>query len=125
MFLMTTNLMSTNQILDKIIKGTERINSKACTLNRSLLLALCYYFIDGIQFRELKTALNISDGNLSSNLRVLTKVDYLKEEETVLDKKKIKYFSITKSGKRELEKIINWIELIKKLLEEDKNETEL
>jgi len=122
---MTTNLMSTNQILDKIIKGTERINSKACTLNRSLLLALCYYFIDGIQFRELKTALNISDGNLSSNLRVLTKVDYLKEEETVLDKKKIKYFSITKSGKRELEKIINWIELIKKLLEEDKNETEL
>ncbi len=122
---MSTNLMSTNQILDKIIKGTERINSKACTLNRSLLLALCYYFIDGIQFRELKTALNISDGNLSSNLRVLTKVDYLKEEETVLDKKKIKYFSITKSGKRELEKIINWIELIKKLLEEDKNETEL
>ncbi len=122
---MSTNLMSTNQILDKIIKGTERINSKACTLNRSLLLALCCYFIDGIQFRELKTALNISDGNLSSNLRVLTKVDYLKEEETVLDKKKIKYFSITKSGKRELEKIINWIELIKKLLEEDKNETEL
>ncbi len=122
---MSTNLMSTNQILDKIIKGTERINSKACTLNRSLLLALCYYFIDGIQFRELKTALNISDGNLSSNLRVLTKIDYLKEEETVLDKKKIKYFSITKSGKRELEKIINWIELIKKLLEEDKNETEL
>lgn len=117
--------MSTNQILDEIIKGTERINSKACTLNRSLLLALCYYFIDGIQFRELKAALNISDGNLSSNLRVLTKVDYLKEEETVLDKKRIKYFSITKNGKKELEKIINWIELIKKLLEEDKNETEL
>ncbi|MHA2008698.1 MAG: transcriptional regulator [Promethearchaeota archaeon] len=117
--------MSTNQILDEIIKGTERINSKACTLNRSLILALCYYFIDGIQFRELKTALNISDGNLSSNLRALTKVDYLKENETVMDKKKIKYFSITKNGKKELEKIINWIELIKKLLEEDKNETEL
>ena len=117
--------MSTNQILDEIIKGTERINSKACTLNRSLLLALLYYFIDGIQFRELKAALNISDGSLSSNLKALTKVDYLKEEETVMDKKKIKYYSITKSGKKELEKIINWMELIKKLLEEDKNETEL
>ena len=84
--------MSTNQILDEIIKGTERINSKACTLNRSLLLALCYYFIDGIQFRELKTALNISDGNLSSNLRVLTKVDYLKEEELFWIKRKLNIF---------------------------------
>lgn len=117
--------MSTNQILDEIIKGTEKINSKACTLNRSLLLALCYYFIDGIQFRELKTALNISDGNLSSNLRALIKVDYLKEEEAIMDKKKIKYYSITENGKKELEKILDWIELIKKLLEEDKNETEL
>ncbi len=112
--------MSINQILDKIIKGTERINSKACTLNRSLLLALFYYFIDGIQFRELKTALNISDGNLSSNLKVLTKINYLKEEDTILDKKKIKYYTITKNGKKELEKIMNWIELIKKLLERDK-----
>jgi len=117
--------MSTNQVLDEIIKGTERINSKACTLNRNLLLALCSYFIDGIQFRELKAALNISDGKLSSNLRALTKNDYLKEEETVLDKKKIKYYSITKNGKKELEKIINWMDLIKELLEEEQNETEL
>jgi DNA-binding PadR family transcriptional regulator len=116
--------MSTNQILDEIIKGTERINSKACTLNRSLILGLCSYFIDGIQFRELKTALKISDGKLNSNLRVLTKVNYLEEAETILDKKKIKYFSITKKGKKELDKIINWIELIKKLLEVDKNEIE-
>ena len=72
-----------------------------------------------------RTALNISDGNLSSNLRVLKDIDYLKEEETVLDKKKIKYYSITENGKKELDKIINWVELVKKLLEEDRDETEL
>lgn len=115
--------MATNQILDEIIKGTERINSRTCTLNRSLLLALCYYFIDGLQFRELRAALSISDGKLSSNLKALTKVDYLKEEETVLDKKRIKYYSITDDGKKELEKVLNWMELVRELIEEDKNET--
>ena len=117
--------MSTNQTLDEILKGTEKINSKACTLNRSLILALCSYFIDGIQFRELKTALNISDGNLSSNLKVLKQFNYLKEEETILDKKKIKYFSITTNGRKELKKIMDWTDLIKELLEKHKNETEL
>lgn len=117
--------MSTNQTLDEIIKGTEKINSKAMTLNRSLILALCYYFIDGIQFRELRIALNISDGNLSSNLRVLKELHYINEKETFLDRKKIKYYSITKAGKRELDKIINWVELVKKLLEKNKNEAKL
>ncbi len=118
--------MSTNNILEEIVNGTKRINSKACTLNRSLLLALCSYFIDGIEYRELKAALNISDGKLSSNLRALIRVNYLKEEETVLDKKRIKYYLITEKGKKELEKIIEWISLIKGLLEEEnENETEL
>ncbi len=117
--------MSTNQILNELIKGTERINSKACTLNRSLILGLCSYFIDGLQFRELKTGLNISDGKLNANLKALTKINYLQEAETIIDKKKVKYFSITNKGKNELGKIIDWIELIKKLIEEDKNETKL
>ena len=114
--------MNANQILENIIEESEKINSNVFSLTRSILLALITYFIDGLQFMELKTALNISDGKLASNLRFLIRNGYLLEEQTTLDNKRIKYYSITSEGKREFEKILNWMELIKELLEEDKNE---
>jgi DNA-binding PadR family transcriptional regulator len=39
-----------------------------------------------------------------------------------LDNKKLHFYTITKNGKEELKKIINWIELIKKLLKEVNHE---
>jgi len=114
--------MNINQILENIIGESEKINSKTFTLTRHILLALFSYFLDGVQFRELKTALKVSDGKLASNLRFLIKNGYIIEDEATLDKKKIKYYSITPEGRREFDKILNWMELIRSLTEEHKNE---
>ncbi|MBA7514016.1 hypothetical protein ES705_06034 [subsurface metagenome] len=116
--------MNFNQ--DELIKESfekkNQINSSTFTITRLSLLALNSYFIDGLQFRELKTALKISDGNLASNLNYLIKMGYLNKNNVVLDNKKLHFYTITNNGKEELKKIINWIELIKRLLEEVNDE---
>ena len=111
-----------DELIKKIFEKKNQINSDTFTLTRCILLALNSYFIDGLQFRELKTALKISDGNLASNLNYLIKMGYINKNEMEFDNKKLHYYTITDNGKEELKKIVNWVELIKKLLEEVDNE---
>lgn len=106
-----------DEIIKEIFEKKNQINSDTFTLTRCILLALNSYFIDGLQFRELKTALKISDGNLASNLNYLIKMGYINKNDTEFDNKKLKFYTITDKGKEELKKILNWMELIKKLLE--------
>ena len=117
--------MSNNKILGNVIRESQKINSGAFTINRNIILALCSYFIEGLQYRELKTALSISDGNLASNLKFLIKNGYLTVETVLIDKKNIKIYMITQEGKNELEKIVKWMELIKNLLKSDEDENKL
>jgi len=111
-----------DELIKKIFEKKNQINSDMFTLTRCILLALNSYFIDGLQFRELKTALKISDGNLASNLNYLIKMGYINKNEMEFDNKKLHYYTITDNGKEELKKILKWVELIKKLLEEVDNE---
>ena len=111
-----------DEIIKEVFEKKNQINSNTFTIKRLSLLALNSYFIDGLQFRELKTALKISDGNLASNLNYLIKMGYINKNNVVLDNKKLHFYTITNNGKGELKKIINWIELIKKLLEEVNDE---
>ncbi|MFX1394820.1 MAG: transcriptional regulator [Promethearchaeota archaeon] len=115
--------MNRNQLLENIIEDSEKINSNIFSLMRIILLALSTYFIDGLQFRELKTALKVSDGKLASNLRFLIKSGYISENQTTLDKKKIKFYSVTPDGRNEIDKILKWMKLIKLLFVEEKNES--
>jgi DNA-binding PadR family transcriptional regulator len=59
---------------------------------------------------------------LASNINYLIKLGYLNKNDMEFDNKKLHYYTITDKGKEELKKIIDWTELIKKLLEEIKNE---
>jgi len=115
------NFNQDNQIKE-VFEKKNQINSNIFTMTRLSLLSLNSYFIDGLQFRELKTALKISDGNLASNLNYLIKMGYINKNNVVLDNKKLHFYTITNNGKWELKKIINWIELIKKLLEKVNDE---
>ncbi|MHA1797409.1 MAG: transcriptional regulator, partial [Candidatus Helarchaeota archaeon] len=69
-----------------------------------------------IQYRELKAALNVSDGKLKSNLKKLEETNYIEKNEIQLDNKKLDIYYLTESGKNELNKIIKWMNLIKNVV---------
>lgn len=95
-----------------LIENSKKINSKAFTLTRCILLAIMNYNKDGLQFRELTSLLNITDGKLKSNLDFLEEVGYIKKVQIQLDQRKLHIYLITKSGENELKKIINWIRIL-------------
>ena len=78
-------------------------------------MSLLAYFIDGLQYRELKAALKISDGKLISNLNQLKNMGYIKKNDVILDRKKLDVYSLTEEGRKEIKKIVEWMEYIKKV----------
>lgn len=94
------------------MKSSERINSRATSLTRCLILSLLIYFADGLQYRELKAALNISDGKLISNLNQLEKFSYIKKSTIKFDNRKLTVYSITNIGTREVKKMTEWMGLM-------------
>lgn len=107
-------------IIRYIVENSKKINSKALTLTRCMLLTLMWFNEDGLPFRELKTILGISDGKLKSNLDFLQEVGYIKKIPIKLDQKDMHIYMVEDSGKNELRKIIKWVEFIKEV-EELKN----
>lgn len=110
-----------NNIIKDIVENSKRIRPKAFNLTRCTLLALMTFNKDGLQYRELKTLLDISDGKLKSNLDYLQEVGYIRKIPIRLDQKDMHIYMVEDSGKKELKKIIKWVEDIKKV-EELKNE---
>jgi DNA-binding MarR family transcriptional regulator len=105
------NIDQQNFVKD-IIENSKKINSKTFTLTRCILLAVMNYNKDGLQFRELTSLLNITDGKLKSNLDFLEEVGYINKVQIQLDQKKMHIYLITRSGEKELTKIINWIRIL-------------
>jgi len=103
-----------NNVLKKLIEYSNKINSKAFNLTRFLILAITSYIKDGIQYRELKTLLNISDGKLKANIDVLQEMGYINKIKVQVDQKSMHIYMVTESGSNELQKIIEWIEILKK-----------
>lgn len=99
-----------------LIENSKNLNSKAFNLTRCILLTLISFYKDGLQFRELKVFLEISDGKLQSNLDFLLEMGYIKKIKVDLDQKIIHIFMIDEAGKKELTKIIEWIDLLKKMV---------
>jgi DNA-binding MarR family transcriptional regulator len=102
--------------LNKMILKSREINSRVFKLIRIIILTLTYYVKDGVQYREFKSFLEISDGKLHSNLKILEQMGYIKKREVSLDQKSLHIYLITKLGKKELEKILSWNSNIKKFL---------
>jgi len=95
-----------------LIENSKKINSKAFTLTRCILLALMNFNKDGLQFRELTPLLNISDGKLKSNLDFLEEVGYIRKIQIQLDRKKLHIFLITEEGENELKNMTSWMEIL-------------
>lgn len=70
---------------------------------------------DFLDFKSLKSLLDVTDGNLASHLKSLEKSDYVKYKKEFLDRKpNTKYFA-TKQGKTAFKNHINAIESLLKL----------
>lgn len=102
-----------------LLEKSERVNGSTLSLTRCLILTLLAYFMDGIQYRELKAALKISDGKLISNLNKLRELQFIEKFEEEIDHKKIDVYTLTENGRKELKRIIEWMKFIKKVAKED------
>jgi len=101
-----------------LFETSKRLNSRAVSLTRCLILVLIGYSIDGLQFRELKAALKISDGKLIANINELLRMNYITKSECELDNKRLDIYELTEDGKKELEKISQWMELVSKAVKQ-------
>jgi DNA-binding MarR family transcriptional regulator len=100
------------KFIKELIENSKKINSRALTLTRCLLLALMNFNKDGLQFRELIPLLNISDGKLKSNLDFLEEVGYINKVQIQLDQKKLHIYLITEEGENELKNMSNWMKIL-------------
>jgi DNA-binding MarR family transcriptional regulator len=103
-----------------LLENSNKLNASAMSLTRCLILALLSYFLDGIQYRELKVALKISDGKLIANLNKLKDMQYVKKFETEINHNKIDIYTLSPKGRNELNKVIEWMELVQRVAKEDK-----
>lgn len=107
-----------NDDISLLLHKSEEISSTTISLTRCLILTLLSYFMDGIQWRELKTSLRISDGKLISNLNKLIELQYINKSEEKINNRTVDVYILTDNGKKELKRIIEWMELIKKVAQE-------
>jgi DNA-binding MarR family transcriptional regulator len=103
------------KILQQILEEYDHINSKIFTPTRILILNLIQFHREGLQFRELKEGIKISDGNLYSNLELLKNLDLLESEKVQIDNKMLEIYTITEKGAQELAKIDSWLQKLQKL----------
>jgi DNA-binding MarR family transcriptional regulator len=107
--------------IQELLDLSEKLNSKTISLTRCLILGLLSYFADGIQYRELKSALKMSDGKLIANLNELKTMEYIEKAEVEIDQKKIDVYSLTEKGRNELNKVVEWMKIIEKIANEGEN----
>jgi DNA-binding MarR family transcriptional regulator len=104
--------------IQKLLDLSDKLSTKTVTLTRCLILGLLSYFADGIQYRELKTALKMSDGKLIANLNELRTMAYIGKSEVQVDQRTIDVYALTQKGRAELTKIIEWMKTIEKIANE-------
>ena len=56
---------------------------------------------DAVSFNELKTLLDITDGNLASHLKTLEEAEYVKMQKSFIGRKTNTTYSITRTGEKE------------------------
>lgn len=109
-----------NDDVCQLLEKSERVNDSTLSLTRCLILTLLSYFIDGIQYRELKVVLKISDGKLISNLNKLLELQYIEKSEEEINHRKINVYTLTENGRKELKRMVEWMRIINKVAMEGK-----
>ena len=104
-----------NDYVRQLLETSESINNRTISLVRCLILTLLGYFADGLQYRELKSALKLSDGKLASDLGQLEAMGYIQKSTVRLERRKLTVYSLTPEGRKETRKIAKWMDLIRKV----------
>jgi DNA-binding MarR family transcriptional regulator len=99
-----------------LFHASEKMNGGAMSLLKCLILTMLFYYKDGLQFRELKTAFQISDGKLVHNLNQLAEFRYIEKSKISFDNKQLTIFSLTSEGQKEVEKMGEWMEAVIKIV---------
>ncbi len=107
-----------NDDIQSLLDASETLSDQTVSVTRCAILALLAFFVDGVQYRELKAALKISDGKLFSNLQLLKKLGYIEKSEVEVDNKKVDVYSLNAQGRKELNKITRWMRLVDKVAKE-------
>ena len=98
-----------------LIEESKALNSSVFSLIRlQLLSSIASVGLDGVTYRELKAALQVSDGALFTNLKALESNGYVKSKKIILEGKELESYQITPEGQLAWEQIKNWV---KKLVE--------
>ena len=63
-----------------------------------------------VSYKELKTLLNLTDGNLASHVTALEKLNFLEVKKQFIGKKPLTTYRITKTGKTSFELHIDGLE---------------
>ena len=114
--MIVTNESETQDSIKRLFDTSKRVNSKTVSLVRTLILVLIGYSVDGIQYRELRAALKISDGQLTSNLNQLVAMTSLGKQEATLDNRKVDIYVLTEEGKDELDRIGQWMNSVQNVV---------
>lgn len=94
----------------EVISEAGSLNSKVFSLSRMQLLAsLSDLGQDGATYRELKAALDLSDGALYANLKALEEMGYLKSAGVKVEGKALESYLITPEGKEEWARVKTWL----------------
>ncbi len=97
----------------EIQNKSQEINSRLISLVRLMLLKhLASVYPDGILFRDLKSALNISEGTLFANLKTLLEMGLIKKENANFEGRELEFFTITEDGLSAWDQIKEWMRLI-------------
>ena len=93
-----------------IVEESESLNGTIISKVRlELLWSLSELGEDGATARQLRAALNLSDGVLYSNLKKLEDMGYLRSEKVSLEGKELELYAITSEGLNEWERVKNWL----------------
>jgi DNA-binding MarR family transcriptional regulator len=98
-----------------LIEESKALNSSVFSLIRlQLMTSIASVGQDGVAYRELKAVLNVTDGALYTNLKVLEENGYIKSKTITLEGKELESYQITQEGLLAWEHTKNWL---KKLVE--------
>lgn len=94
----------------ELLNAAKALNSKVFSLPRLELLAiLSYYRPDGVEFRELKTSMGMSDGKLLSNVYALMDMGYVISEDVKVENKSLTSYKVTDEGEESWKKVHSWL----------------
>ena len=93
-----------------LIEESKALNSSVFSLIRlQLLTSIASVGQDGVTYRELKATLNVTDGALYTNLKVLEENGYVKSKKIILEGKELESYQITQEGLLAWEHTKNWL----------------